>query len=332
MSVSVGRDKPTFIINSFDRKNRPTTTSSDFFYKINISKQHDFDTVAISSIQIPKTFYTLQQGVVGGDAFYDNQFQLRESGGTVTITVPEGNYNIFNFPRVLKELLDANSPGGYEYIVTYPDRLTETDTGKFTFTVRNNAGDQPDFHMYDNRIREMMGLRCYDINGNPDWCAFTSDTLTSEFQVNMQWTNYITIKSNICHNAGNDNNDNAILAVIPVATVPDGSMINYTLVNLEEESKQLANAGSNEFSFSIYDDHNRLLDLRGSDWMIKLFLFKQNRYFDVAMKQMEIKQLELLAVEEKKGQVTQQQQDQFIRRLNKPKTETQILIEQEMGN
>lgn len=301
---SVGRHRPTFVVNSKDRENSEDS-SSNFFYKLPISSDHEFDSVAVTSIQIPKTYYTLEEGVVGNDDYKDNTFVLTEDGVEALITIPAGNYNIFNFPRVVADALNTASAtatsggstlpsntGGtgknWHYVIEYPDRLVDTDIGKFTFYVSNNSSNQPSFRLYDNRIREMMGLDCDTA------CTFSGDQLQSTYHVNMQWTDYITVKSNIANNAGNNSQDNAILAVIPVTTVPDSSMINYRLTNLESETKELSNSGNNLFSFALYDDHNRLLNLRGQDWYVQIVLYRQNKYFDIATKSLQIQHLERL--------------------------------------
>lgn len=290
--------KPTFTMNSKNRQQKETSTSSNFFYRLNIDTTK-YDSVTVNSVQIPKTYYTLQQGVVGNDDTFDNQFELSEDGGSTwtTITVPPANYNVWNFTRVLKPLLDAASVtlgNAFQYTINYPDRLTESDTGKFTFRVTNNGGVQPQFHLNDNRIREMMGLSCYDSTGNPIACIFSGDELIGDELVNFQWTNNIVVKSSIALNTGNNSQDSAILAVIPVTTVPDGSMIVYNSPGLELDSRELANHGGNLFEFSLYDDQDRLINLNGQDWFLQLQIFKQNRYFEIATKRLQIEQLKQL--------------------------------------
>jgi hypothetical protein len=288
--------KPSFTVNSVKRINRATTTSSNFKYNLSIDDD-DWDSVTINSCQIPKQWYTLQRGVVGSDDYFDNEFRISEDGGSTyeTVTVPPGNYNVFNFPRVLKPLLDAASVSlgnNFQYTISYPDRLTETDTGKFTYNVTNNGGVQPWIRLFDNRIREMMGLGCYDSSGAETPCKFVGNELVSDEQVNMQWTTSVVIKSNIALNNGNKNQDSAILAVIPVTTVPDGSMVVYNSIGLDLDSRELANNGGDLFEFSLYDDQDRLLDLNGGEWFLQLQIFKRNKYYDIATKKMKIDILE----------------------------------------
>ena len=311
MSSSIGKNRPTFIVNS---KDRSSGTTEDFFYRLPLSKNDGFDAVSISSIQIPKTFYTLSEGRDGDD----NTFVLSELGLDITITIPEGNYNVFNFPIVLKQNLDAASfllGHSWRYIITYPDRLTETDTQKFTFEVLGSGGNFPTFTLSDNRIREMMGLDC------ESGCTFSviagKIKLISEYAVNFQWTQYITVKSSIANNAGNESQDNAILAVIPVTTVPDGSMIIYDLKNLEDQTKQLANQNGNLYSFSLYDDHDRRINLRGPDWMIQLFVYKQNNYYELAINSLRLKQLDIITQTEKKKTIEEKTKELIDKQLEK---------------
>lgn len=285
--------KPSFTVNSKHRLHKSTTSSSSFTYRLDIGDAGEYDSVTINYCTIPKFYYTLNQGVLGNDDTYDNQFELSEDNGSTwtTITVPVGNYNIQNFQIVIIPLLNAASVvlgNTFTYSISYPDPSTETDTGKFTYSVTGNAGVQPQFKMNDNRIRKIMGLGCYDANGAEMPCIFTGDSLISDEIVDMHWTRHIVIKSNIALNAGNNSQDSAILAVIPVGTVDDREMIQFASPGLDLDSGQLSNSSGNIFEFSIHDDQDRLLDLNGGEWFMQIQLFKQNRYFDIAVKKMQI--------------------------------------------
>lgn len=289
--------KPSFTVDSKKRVNKETTNSSNFTYVLNIDDTN-YDSVTINSAQIPKTYYTLSTGVKGSDDLDDNQFKYSEDGGLNyrTITVTPGYYNIYSFAKTLVPLLEAASVaagGNFKFHIEYPDRLTEVDTGKYTYKVYNNGGVQPQFKMGDNRIRRMMGLGCYNaVTGAEEDCVFSGDQLVSDEIVNMQWTDHLVIKSNIALNRGNIQQDSAVLAVIPVTTVPDDSMIIFNSPGLDLDSRELANNGGDLFQFSLYDDQDRLIDLNGSDWFLQIQLFRRNKYYEIATKKLQIEMLE----------------------------------------
>ena len=113
--------------------------------------------------------------------------------------------------------------------------------------------------------------------------------ITSPNVANFERTSYITIKSSICHNNGNDNSDSQILCRIPVKPTVFGELIVYDLSQIEDGSKHIANNKSNVYSFGIYDDHDSLLFLNGRDWFFSLMVYEYNK-----LAKLEIEEIELI--------------------------------------
>lgn len=241
-----------------------------------------------------------------------NEFSLLEgtsSSGGVLISIPLASYNQCNFPEIMSNLLTNNSVNGWTYDVSYPNFLWEKDTKKWTFSVSGNGTNSAALYfpivdpidkpvgcgtrnkLQPVRSTEIMGMNASLNNGQR---VFDSNgKLVSDFQVDFELTKYITIKSDICLDQGNQTSDNAILGTIPVIDVEDGAVINYELQQLEDESKYLANNRKNQYSFSLYDDHDEPLNLNGINWFIKLFVYEYNPFFEVAINDIKIRQLAL---------------------------------------
>ena len=72
--------------------------ASSFTYQMNIPKGVGFDRVVVLQAILPKSFYLVNSP--------NNTFTLQENGVNVTITIPEGNYNVKSFQTILTYLWD----------------------------------------------------------------------------------------------------------------------------------------------------------------------------------------------------------------------------------
>src|SRR5258708_4022068 len=129
------KSRRTFYINSAQRASG--VSDCDFTYTLDMGPSAKFNRVTAMLINIPKSFYLVQQGF--------NTFTLQENGLNATVTIPAGNYNIISFQVVLPPLLNAASitlGHTWSYAITYPVVRSQADTGKFTYTVTGNAGMQ----------------------------------------------------------------------------------------------------------------------------------------------------------------------------------------------
>jgi hypothetical protein len=314
------------MVDSRNRLIGSVNTIENFDICVQLPVGNKFNQVSVSSVVIPKSYYNIVDNSVGVSnaanpapnsfvgSFTDNQFLLSEGTGSTSsalITVPLGFYNSINFPIQMKSLLETASPNNLTYEVTYPDPTTERDTRKFTYKCLDNTGALDISFFFPTVIRNSSSGVCKinDTSRISEIMGFTNETnagiktfalesgtiysLTSEYVADFELTKYITIKSNIALDQGNATGDNAILGVIPVFDVPNGGVINYELQQLEDESKFLSNNNNNIYSFSLWDDHDERMKLNGINWFVKLFMYEYNPFYELAINDIRIKQLQM---------------------------------------
>jgi len=294
--ISTGKDKPSFIIDS---DHRITGSIENFTCKIKMRPGNQYDSVCMIHCNVPKTYYNVDTD--------NNEFVLKENGVSRTINLQAGQYTISNFPTYLKLILDnasqAISPlSPWTYAITFSSldylwkiEVTEHASRALVSCDINMTGELTSPH-------EVFGFSegsenpFIDISGGIGY-------LYSSQVVNFERTSYITVKSNICNNDGNINTDSTILARFPVRNITFNEMIHYDLTHLEDGMKTLTGNGNDVFSFSIHDDHDRILNLHNRDWFLTLFVFKYNDESELRKLQKE----EILATREEKMAMKQQQ-------------------------
>jgi hypothetical protein len=289
MSSAVGLLQPSFVINSADRLAPTSTNVEDFEIEIPLPPNNRFNKVSVSTIVIPNSFYNVPDPLHHVNPKV-NQFLLADSTGNYEIVLTPGNYNYTNLPPILEALLNAAS--SLTYTVSLPNRVTEIDTTKLTFTVSPAEAAVIAFPV-GSVMYKLLGFEnistLFPIN------PFSAGgVLISTHVCNFEFTKYITIKSNISLDSGNMSGDNAILGVVPVLQQNNGAVINYELVNLEDEAKAFTNNGSNRYRFSLYDDKGNPLFLNGRGWMTKIFTFEYNPYFELAIQDIQLRNLDFV--------------------------------------
>lgn len=281
MSSALGINRPTFYINSNTRLSGDD--SSSFTHVVNIGDLNNYDSVCLVSAIIPKTYYNINDD--------NNKFYISEGGIIFTITLDKGDYTIENLPVILSALLTAKSHDighSLTYTVSYPI-ITELQTHKLKFHVVNPNEYAIILDINNVGITEinkvlgfLTGVGYYYFNTNAG-----ISTLYSTNAINLNYTQYITLKSNISFNEGTSNTNNDILQIIPVSsTTSFRDNILYTLINMDDSIKRLSNNRSKIFSFGIYDDQDRLLDLNGSDISFTMCLFQHNNHNELYVQEL----------------------------------------------
>jgi len=271
---------PSFNINS---KTRLGGDINNFTHVLQMVNNNNYDNVALTYCRIPKTYYLIDS------RRNDAVFILDENGSQASVTVANGDYSIAVFMAKLVIALNAASPNGFTYAMSYPDSTLTAQTYKFTYTVTGNGAIQPYFYFasYSACIAKIMG---FDIVGDYTIYNFSGSSLTSNKVIKMLHTDYVTIKSSLAVNEGNLSHDSSILAKIPVYS--DTDQIEFTLVNLEDASRRLVSNQSNIHSFSLYDDDEMLLDLNGADWHCQIMAFKYNNASELIINDLKLKYLD----------------------------------------
>lgn len=280
--MSVGFNRPTYIISS---KTRQEGTVNSFTHVVNIGDNSQYDSVGIISSTIPKTYYNCNS------LNNNNVFTLVENAVDIPIVIPVGDYNTNNLPIVLGSLLTSASANGITYGVSYPDELIEAQTHKLSFTKSGALTTSLKFNLNQD-CANLLGF-------SQDDYTFSGSLLTSVNSIDLNFTQYIIIKSNISFNEGTTNSDNDILCQIPTDnSVAFSNNILYNMISLDDASKKLSNKNSKLFNFSITDDDNELLDLNGHDWSFTIMLWEHNTHDELYIQKERTSQKNIL-IEEK---------------------------------
>lgn len=244
------RNKKVVVINS---KNKSSGTHSNFTYKIPVTPGTNYTHVAVIQAILPKSFYMCDVS--------NTYFTLTEpSQAPVNIYITSGNYNTTTFRIVLQQLLNANSPGGKTYTISFPNAATSASTGKYTYTC--SSGNPTFTFNSSSNLYELMG---FDVDSTN---TFSGNTLTSTNVIKMLREDVIIIRSNIAENEGDD-----ILQEIYSVENESFTNIVYRQDNLLFNCKKINNQLSNNYYFRLVNDNNIEIDLRGLNWMLTIILF-----------------------------------------------------------
>lgn len=256
-------DKQTIYINS---RNRQSGTDGDFYYNIGLKPGNEFNRVTLLGAGIPKSYYSVITG--------RNYFDLTEASGTARITVPIGNYTRQSLASAIQVLLRSESPGGYTYTITYPNTATSSDTGKYTFTVSDNSGDQPSF-VFDATtfIDELMGFGSIGIASTH---TFSSNTLTSLNVINLQPFSCIQIHCDLVDNGPQVGSADILQHVFANIGSASFSNISYTCQEPESFSHKISNNTTNLSRFYLTDEDNIPIDLNGVNMQLIVMFWKKN--------------------------------------------------------
>lgn len=228
-------------------------------FSANVEIPSGFDSVVLNWASIYKSYNLVEDGY--------NTFVLDEGGSQAEITIPFGDYNSLSFPVVLKSLLDAGSPNGWTYTISYPDSGIEADTGLYTYSVSGNSGVQPKFIMDTDQIHMLMGFHPNSTN------LFVSDSLTSTHKINFQLEDVLMLRSDICDDEGGD----ILETIISNDTSFMGSVV-YQCSNVETHFRKLRNNRSTGFTFNLTDKYGSDINLHGLNWDFELVVFRRNEF------------------------------------------------------
>jgi hypothetical protein len=249
------------ILEFVDSDYRTSGTSSNFLYEMD---PKEYDSVCVISANIPKTYYLIQS--------VHNTVVFTENGTPRIITVPAGNYSVFDFITLMKTLLNT---GGITYNITYNKFVA-----KLTITAAGGTLNSITFPSSSSLYRQ-FGFDYDTVN------PVTANSITSVNVVLFQLTNIIFIRSDIHESTGSTLGGN-ILQSITAVNSPQMSSIGYqnstdpNLLKKKYLKKPVVN-------FYITDADGFILDLGGSPVNIELLFFnyddshvvlKQKAYLD----------------------------------------------------
>ena len=201
------------VIDIIDSSQALSGTTSNFQYQINIPRGNEYDRVCVLQAIIPKSYYLV-------NAPY-NTITLSENGVQTTVTITPGNYNVKSWTTLIAALLTAASSQGWTYTITFPNAITQVDTGLFTYTVSGNGSLQPQIIFPSTSlVYEQFGFSASSTN------VFVANNLTSVNVVKFQVEDVIFIHSDISYN-NDQTSKNDVLQEIYASSTPNFSNIIY---------------------------------------------------------------------------------------------------------
>ena len=268
-----------------DSQNRTSGTSGNFSINFAMPPNNTYNRIVVMQASVPKSFYLvsapyntfqlLETGTTSSGSATNTFGSVSTNGAIKTITLTEGNYSKTNMIVCLQTMLSLASSLNstlatqYVYIVGYP-LMNQPNTGKFSYTVVNLTTSQPQFIFPVNSTLYLpMGFNRGSTN------IFSSSFLTSQNVIRLQAKDTIFIKSNIVANS-----TKSVLQEIYTSANPDFSVISFIQNDVELNSKQLLYKDNN-FSFSITDEDDNILNLNGQDVIFSICCFEYNNSFEL---------------------------------------------------
>jgi hypothetical protein len=263
-----------------DSDNADSGHTGDFTYTINLPQNHNYDSVTLRAGSFPKSYYTVREGL--------NHFTLTELNGTVTITIPAANYSMLSFKEVLQTELNAQSPGGYTYSINMELSNNTGDTGKYTYTVSGNNGDQPIFNFpIISLLYKQMGFNHNSTN------TFVANTLVSPNICNFVGVSGLYLISDCVNgaNVGAGIGSNILELILPNNTQPL-SNINFLNPDPINSAKKLKSGFGPIFNFKICDLDDKIINFNGVSCNFTLCFFKRDNLSELLINYLKAKQFE----------------------------------------
>lgn len=262
--MSISTDGTFFIIDSSNAVNVSNPTNP-FQYLMNMPKGNNYDRVVLLQAMIPKSYYLV-------DAPY-NTMILQEKGVNTTITIVPGNYNALSWQTIIGTLLTANSPNGWTYTITFPNSLTQVDTGKFTYTVTGSGGFQPSFIFLNKNastVYEPFGFAQASTN------IFVGGVLISTNVVKFQQEDILYIHSNISSNNDQSATNDVLQEIYASTTISYSNVVYQLQGTIESYSKRLNNNANNIYTFSITNENENIMNLNGLNCAFTLLCYNKD--------------------------------------------------------
>ena len=268
-----------------DSQNRTSGTSGKFSINFAMPPNNSYNRIVVMQASIPKSFYLVsapyntfqlvENGTASSGSATNTFGSVATNGATKTITITEGNYTKTNMIVCLQTMLclasslNSTTATQYVYTVSYP-LMNQPNTGKFTYSATNITTAQPQIIFpVKSTLYLPMGFNRASTN------IFSNNKLTSQNVIRLQAKDTIFIKSNIVASS-----TKAVLQEIYTSCNPDFSVITFNQSNVELNSKQLLYRDNN-FTFSITDEDDNILNLNGQDVIFSICCFEYNNSFEL---------------------------------------------------
>ena len=269
-----------------DSQNRTSGSSGNFSINFAMPPNNRYDRIVVMQASIPKSFYLvsvpyntfqlLEPGTSSSGSITNIFGSVSTNGATKTITLTESNYSKTNMIVCLQTMLSLASSLNstvatqYVYTVGYP-LMNQPNTGKFTYSVVNLITAQPQFIFPSTSTLYLpMGFNRASTN------IFSSSILPSRNVIRLQAKDTIFIKSNIVMSS-----NKSVLQEIYTSANPDlVSVITFSQNDVELNSKELLYKDNN-FSFSITDEDDNILNFNGQDVIFSICCYEYNNSLEL---------------------------------------------------
>jgi len=250
------KNKRFFFINSY---NRISGTSSAFSIEIQVPANEDYDSVCVTQVSIPVSYYLISSGY--------NTFQLQENNSIVTITIPAGNYNLNSFCTILPPILNSSSPNGLTYTMSFPQSFTQNNSGLITYTVSNASITCKFIFNSNNYVNEQMGF------ASGSTVTFSGGQLISSNVVSFLNENTLFIHSDIVSNGSDD-----ILQEVYGTNTQALAYVTYLCPEIKSYSKQLKAPKNQIMNVYLTDENQKPINLNGQEMQFTLLLYKRGDF------------------------------------------------------
>jgi len=292
MSISDNSGTNPFFV-FINSNNRVSGTDANFQSAPIDLGVNNFDSVCVSQASIPRSFYNVP-------TLY-NSFTLKEGLLTASVVIPVGSYNRINLQSVLQTRLNASSPNGWTYVVSYPNKATQGDTFKYTVIVSGNTS-QPEF-IFTNGMYRQLGFNINSTN------VFIANSLTSSNCINLAYANRCYIKSNIC------NGTDVLQEVSSYGTYPMLSICYFEQAEYDLNTRELNTNSFNSWTFTLVDGFDEIIDLNGVSWSLGLVFYKRSNTHEIVKNDL------LLKNEQRLMELQQQEEELKLKIESEAKTE-----------
>jgi len=241
----------TVLINSENRQSG--TTSSFSFYIPN--EGNSYTHALVLGCNIPVSYYLIQEPY--------NTFTLVEEGLNKKIFIPEGNYNVNSFRKVLKGLLNTETLHSWVYDVIFENDYAGRATGKYTYTVTGFTSSPSFVFPEDGELHSQFGFDHGTTN------TFDSlGGLRSTAVVNFIPETVLTISSDLCE-------DNNLLTIFHDNAQPY-SNISFQCQTQAYKKKLRRNCKDSLYNFSLISKNGYSINLNGQPILLNLLLFNDD--------------------------------------------------------
>lgn len=213
---------------------------SDVIFNLNFNQSNELENYAMSiqQITLPNSVYPINSN--------NNKLYWNEDGGaTVTSTLTANSYTGTQLATELTTQMNADSPGGRTYAVTY-----DSQSKKLTFT---ESVGLPNTFAFLTGSKDCVVETGVDGDGSNHSTSYIADN-----PIYLAGTQYIDIQADISSNNYSSNGKSNIIERIPISA-NFGSVIIYQ--NSSDDFIKLNDDSLNTLEIRVLDDKGNLFDL-----------------------------------------------------------------------